>query len=151
MAAFVLGFPGETEETLRDNVEFIETQGIDFYTLKEFYYMENTPVYQKREQYGLTGMGAKWSHDTMDSTTASEHKISMFREIKNSVFINPDTSLWYLAYLYDQGFSMSEIADFQRDINALMIAQLDGDFSDNNPIYNRIAKKLEKGVEQYNG
>jgi p-methyltransferase len=148
LAAFVLGFPGETEETLKDDVKFIETQGIDFYTLKEFYYMKNTPVHQKREQYGLTGSGAKWLHNTMDSTTASEYKISMFREIKNSVFVDPDTSLWYLAYLYDQGFSIGEIADFQRDINAIMIAQLDGNFDDDNPIYNRMVNKLQKEVKK---
>ena len=142
IAAFVLGFPGETEGTILDNIKFIETCGIDFYTLKEFYYMKDAPIYQNRADYGLTGIGAKWSHNTMDSTTAFEHKISMFKEIKNSVFIDPDTSLWYLAYLYDQGFSMKGIASFQKDINALMMAQLSGDFSDDNPIYGQMRQKL---------
>ena len=73
---------------------------------------------------------------------AFEHKLAMFREIKNSVFIDPDTSLCYLAYLYDQGFSMSEIDDIQSDINELMRAQLDGDFDDNHPAYGQIANKL---------
>ncbi|MGY8927968.1 MAG: radical SAM protein, partial [Flavobacteriales bacterium] len=65
MGAFVLGFPGETEETLNDNLSFIEESGVEFYTLKEFYYMENTPVHEKRDEFGLSGVGSKWKHGTM--------------------------------------------------------------------------------------
>ena len=142
MAAFIIGFPGENEKTISENVDFIETSGIDFYTLKEFYYMKNTPVYEKRGEYGLSGLGSKWSHKTMTSETAFEYKIMMFREIKNSVFIDPDTSLWYLAYLYDQGFSINEISDIQKNINTLMLEQLDGNFDDNSPRYGELAEKI---------
>ena len=31
----------------------------------EFYYMENTPVHEKRDEFGLTGIGSKWKHETM--------------------------------------------------------------------------------------
>ncbi len=65
MAGFVLGFPGETEASIQGNMEFIENSGVEFYTLKEFYYMEHTPVHENREQFGLTGMGSKWAHNTM--------------------------------------------------------------------------------------
>lgn len=146
MAAFVLGFPGETEQSLKDNIDFIESQGIDFYTLKEFYYMENTPVHNKREVYGLTGMGNRWSHNTMDSQTASQYKISLFKQIKHSTFIDPDMSLWYLAYLYDQGFSMEEVATLQRDINDVMLSQIDGKFDDNHPGFARLRQKLSRKV-----
>ena len=139
MAAFIIGFPGENEGTIRDNIEFIEKSGVDFYTLKEFYYMESTPVYQKKDEYGLSGMGSQWSHDTMNSEAAFEHKITMFREIKNSVFMDPDTSLWYLAYLYDQGFSIEEIRHVQKCINSLMLEQLDGTYNDKSPIYDDLA------------
>jgi anaerobic magnesium-protoporphyrin IX monomethyl ester cyclase len=142
MAAFVLGFPGETDETIREDIEFIEGTGVDFYTLKEFYYQENTPIYRQRREYGLTGMANKWAHNTMDSATAFAHKISMFRQIKNSVFVDPDTSLWYLAYLYDQGFDMQDIAEIQGYINRLMVQQLDGHLDDTSPIYARISERL---------
>ena len=29
-AAFIIGFPGETSETIQDNIEFIKESGIDF-------------------------------------------------------------------------------------------------------------------------
>jgi len=143
MAAFVLGFPGETDESIRDNIEFIENTGVDFYTLKKFYYMETAPVHLKREEFGLTGMGDKWSHNTMNSDTVDEYEIAMFKEIRGSVFIDADTSLWYIAYLYDQGFSIDQIASIQRGINELMVEQLEGHFNDGNPVYTRIAKILK--------
>ncbi|HEB69965.1 MAG TPA: radical SAM protein [Desulfobulbus sp.] len=143
MAAFIIGFPGETEATVQENVEFIETTGLDFYTLKEFYYMSHTPIHQRREEYGLSGMGNKWRHDTMDSNTAYQFKIEMFKGIKNSVFIDPDTSLWYLAYLYDQGFSINAITEIQTAINDITIDQIDGVYRDDTPSFKRLAKLLQ--------
>jgi len=148
MVAFVIGFPGESQETIRENKEFIEKNGIQFYTLKEFFYIENTPIYRDREKFGLTGMGSRWQHHTMNSAEASTYKMQMFRDIK-SVFIDPDTSLWYLAYLYDQGFTMAEIADFQQDINKIMLSQMDGNFNDDNPLFGQLAQKFQRYGRSY--
>ena len=144
LAAFVLGFPGETEATLADNISFIESTGIDFYSLKEFYYQENTPISRSSEEYGLTGMGKNWSHETMDHMDVSRHLLSLFRKIKSSVFIDPDTSLWYLAYMYDQGYNMQEIAKIQTLINEVIISQLDGNFDDNHPAFDEIQNLVLK-------
>ena len=141
MAAFVIGFPGETPDTLQDNIDFIENLDIDFYTLKEFFYIKNTTIYQQRENHGLTGIGSSWSHNTMNSDEAYDHKISMLKQIKNSIFIDPDTSLWYIAYLFDRGFSMEKIASLQKEINTVMIAQINGDFN-NTSTYKRLIDKI---------
>ena len=143
LVAFVVGFPGETEKTIQDNKVFVENNGIQFYTLKEFFYIEQTSIHRDREKFGLKGMGSNWEHNTMNSVQASAYKMQMFRDFK-SVFIDPDTSLWYLAYLYDQGFTMEEIADFQQDINKIMLAQMDGDLNDADPLFRRLAQKLHK-------
>lgn len=143
MAAFIIGFPGETEATIRENVNFIETTGLDFYTLKEFYYMSHTAIHKDREVFGLSGSGNKWRHDTMDSNTAYQYKIDMFKEIKNSVFIDPDTSLWYLAYLYDQGFSLDSIAEIQTAINNITIDQINGNYNDDTESFERLDQLIQ--------
>jgi p-methyltransferase len=132
-AAFVLGFPGETEQTIVQNMEFLKMCSIDFYSTKEFYYMQHASVHNNRDKYGLTGLGNKWTHNTMDSTTASAMKVNMFREVKEAVFMDPDTSLWYLAYLQDQGFTMPQIRAIQGVINGMMMSEIDGDFTDKAP------------------
>ena len=78
----------------------------------------------------------------MDSDQAGEIKIEMFKTIKNSTFIDPDTSLWYFAYLYDQGFDFLTIRDIQTEINSIMAAQIDGDFSDDHPGYGALRQIL---------
>ena len=57
LAAFVLGFPGETATTIQENIDFIRNNGVRFYSLKEFFYMPHTAVHEKRVEYGLTGDG----------------------------------------------------------------------------------------------
>lgn len=131
--AFVVGFPGETEETIRKNIDFLKACDVDFYSTKEFYYMPHASIHKDRERYGLTGMGNKWSHDTMDSTVAAEMKIHMFKEVTQSIFIDPDTSLWYLAYLHDQGFSLPQIKACQRVLNAMMLDEIDNQFGNKEP------------------
>jgi len=133
LAAFVLGFPGETEETIQENVDFISDNGVRYYSLKEFYYMEHTQVHDKREEYGLTGMGAKWAHDTMSYERAADIKIDLFQSIGNSTHVDPDTSLWHMAYLYDRGHSFAEIRALQDEINTEIKAQIASNLPADNP------------------
>lgn len=124
LAAFVLGFPGEDDETIQENVDFIRNNGVRYYSLKEFYYMPHTLVHEHRERYGLTGSGAKWSHATMTHEDAARIKLELFQSIGESTHIDPDTSLWYMAYLYDQGFDFAEIKRIQDEINELSKRQM---------------------------
>ncbi len=129
----MIGFPGETAETIEENIRFLDECKIDFYSTKEFYYMPHAQVHRDRENYGLSGMGNKWTHNTMDSVQAAEMKVHMFRTITNSTFIDPDTSLWYIAYLCDQGYSIDDIKNIHRVINRMMLREIDGDFAHKEP------------------
>lgn len=142
MAAFIIGYPGETDQTIQEDIDFIEGMQLDFYTLKEFYFMKHTSIYDRREEFGLTGLGASWAHQTMTSQQASDKKIAMFQKIEKSIFVDPDTSLWYIACLYDQGFTMEKIAQLQREINAVMRSQLNGDFDDRHPSFKKLKNLL---------
>jgi anaerobic magnesium-protoporphyrin IX monomethyl ester cyclase len=141
-AAFVIGFPGETKETIDENIHFLNSFDVDFYSTKEFYYMPHTGIHTDREKYGLSGMGNQWSHDTMNSETASEMKTYMFKNVSKSIFLDPDTSLWYLAYLYDQGFSFEQIKSCQRILNEMMLNEIEGKFDGKEPLLHQLAKVL---------
>ncbi len=147
LSAFVLGFPGEDDTSIKDSIDFIENCGVDFYSLKEFFYMENTEIHNQRAQFGLTGMGTKWSHDTMSYDEASQIKLEMFSSIKNATSIDPDTSLWYLAYLYDRGYGFDEIKRLQQGINAIMADQMNGDMSRDSAAYRALTDMMAKAAE----
>jgi anaerobic magnesium-protoporphyrin IX monomethyl ester cyclase len=124
LAAFVIGYPGEDDGTIQENIDFINGNGVRFYSLKEFYYIAHTQVHEKREQYGLRGIGSKWAHDTMNYEQATRIKLDMFLEIDRSTHVDPDTSLWHMAYLYDQGYDFGRIKRAQDEINVLVKQQL---------------------------
>ncbi len=143
-AAFVIGFPGETRQSIDDNIEFIEESGLDFYSLKEFYYTHTAPIHHDREKWGLTGDGNKWQHKTMSSEEASEHKLRIFETVKRSVNIDSDSGLWYLAYLRECGFNWREISEMQILLNEMMHRDNRGEFLGKGRLIGGLAEILDR-------
>jgi anaerobic magnesium-protoporphyrin IX monomethyl ester cyclase len=55
LAAFVIGYPGEDDGTIQENIDFINDNGVRFYSLKEFYYIAHTQVHEKRGRFARHG------------------------------------------------------------------------------------------------
>ena len=124
VGAFVVGFPGETKDTVAETTEFISRSGLDFFFLQPFYYLHHTPVYKVADKFGLKGKGLNWSHATMNAREASHLLDRMFLDIDGPVFVNPDYTLWEVAYLTNKGMSMDDIVAYRRTINAMTAAQM---------------------------
>ena len=92
---------------------------MDYYSIKEWYYLHSAPVYNDREKYNLTGDGHKWSHSTMSSEKASEMKQYMYQSIKNVLYTDPDMGLWYLVYMRVRGHTWDQINGYQSLINSI--------------------------------
>jgi anaerobic magnesium-protoporphyrin IX monomethyl ester cyclase len=118
--SFIIGFPGESPRTITDTMEFIENSGLDFYSLKEWYYLRNSPIHTQCEKFGLSGDGNVWAHATMTSTEASKMKLKIFEEVKGPVHVDPDMGLWCLAYLRDRGFAWDQISSAIKIINEMI-------------------------------
>lgn len=124
VGAFVIGFPGETRATVQQTAEFIDTSGLDFYFLQPFYYLHHTPVYKVAEKYALTGKGLEWSHATMNASEACRLLDEVFLQVRGSVFVNPDYTLWEVAYLLSKGMSLEDIRAYRAVINEMTAAQM---------------------------
>jgi len=70
-ASFIVGYPGETEETVQETLEFIDRSRPDTTNLGQFRVEHDTPVYGVKA-FELEGLGMTWTHKTMDSKTADE-------------------------------------------------------------------------------
>ena len=142
-ASFIVGFPGENAETINNTINFIEDGGLDFYSLKEWYYLKSASIYKEREKYELTGDGGKWSHSTMNSQEASEWKLKMFESIQNVPHVDPDMGLWYLIYLRSKGHSWEQIKAYQNIVTEMVREDNQGIFDQKQKYVDRIKKVFD--------
>ena len=115
IASFIVGFPGETKDTIQETVDFIESTNPTYYKLWHWYCSPLTPIHRDRSKYGLSGNGTEWKHNTMDSHTAQYYIHKMFREIsgsRHSPFYFDD-----IMYLSLRGIGFNMINDFIDNFN----------------------------------
>ena len=124
VGSFIIGFPGETDETVGETHQFIQNSDLDYYFIQPFYYLHHTPVHTQREKYGLKGKGLYWLHNTMNASQAAEHINRLFLEIDNPIWINPDYTLWEIAYLRSKGMNRKQINDYRIMINKMTADQM---------------------------
>jgi len=128
--SFIVGFPGETEETVNETIEFIKGTKPDYYRTQMWYCEPGTPIYQQKEKYEINGDGFVWSHATMDSIGAMGHIERMFLNIDESLWL-PQWSFdfWIIPYLIGKGISPERFKTFMgmaHKLLALEIASVSG-------------------------
>ena len=119
--SFIVGFPGETRETVDETIAFIKENRPDYWRAQMWYCEPGTPVDRQREKYGITGNGFVWSHDTMESLEAMDHIERMFLTINESVWL-PQWSFdfWIIPYLLGRGVSTAQFKEFMVAANKLL-------------------------------
>lgn len=68
----IVGYPGETEESFRNSLDFLFRARPDSVSLGQFYLVDKAPVRSPRmDEFALEGEGMRWRHRTMDSEQAA--------------------------------------------------------------------------------
>lgn len=119
--SFITGFPGETQDTIEETIEFIRTSDLDFYRSQLWYNEEGTPIHQQKEKYGIAGDGFVWSHDQMSSMEAMDEIERMFLTIDNVSWL-PQFSFdfWIIPYLRGKNIDMDAFREFSKGAQKLM-------------------------------
>jgi len=119
--SFILGFPGETAETVEETISFIKENRPSYYRVQSWYCEPGTPIDRKREQFGITGNGFVWSHATMDSLEAMDHIDRLLLSTNESEWL-PQWSFdfWIIPYLIGRGVSTGQFKDFMTSANKLL-------------------------------
>ena len=108
-ANFIVGFPGETEESARKIVSFIDDTGVDFCTVCTWAYIPSTPIAARAAEFGIKGVGLVWQHDTMDSATAQQLARMVATEQHTAVHNAVRGEAWTEFLLYANGFKVDEV------------------------------------------
>lgn len=112
-ASFIIGHPGETEQTARNTLAFIDSCKPSFYCLETFFCDPKVPIAARAPEFGLSGAAYAWKHNTMDWQQASALVEDGYRNIQGSI-VCPlyGFDLWSLAYLMGQGIPLDQIRGF---------------------------------------
>jgi radical SAM PhpK family P-methyltransferase len=119
--SFIVGFPGETEETVNETIDFIRDTRPDYYRAQMWYCEAGTPIQDLREPYQIEGEGFVWSHKTMDSLEAMDHIDRMFLTVEESLWL-PQWSFdfWIIPYLMGKGVSTERFRKFMAPAHKLL-------------------------------
>ncbi len=126
-ASFIIGYPGETEETVRESISLIRETQPDFFRAQLWYCDPITPIWDRREEFGIKGSAFNWSHNTMDAPTACDIIDQIFLSVPESDSIwMPQFGFeqWSVYYLQRKGMNMDQIKTFLRCFNSVIKEQM---------------------------
>lgn len=112
-ASLIVGFPGETRDSITRSLAFIEENEPSFYSLTLYYHDTRSPIHGRADEFGLRGGGWSWSHRSMDWREAAQWTEHGFRAITRSIPM-PIVAfgLWSFPYLIANGIDIDRISRF---------------------------------------
>lgn len=112
-ASLIVGFPGETEETLAETLDFLAEARPDFYRAQCWYADPYTPVFNDLDKHRIVGQGFRWAHATMDSQAASAWVNHFFNTVDASCWLPQNGfELWSVYYLRRHGMPVDRIKSY---------------------------------------
>jgi anaerobic magnesium-protoporphyrin IX monomethyl ester cyclase len=125
--SFIIGFPGENENTVKQTIEFIRETKPTFYRVQVWYCEPITPIWEQKDKYEIKGSQFQWEHSTMDSLTAFKHVEEMFFSIKDSIWL-PQYNFDFINifHLLHRGMSINQIKEFLTAFNIGLSEKLKG-------------------------
>jgi anaerobic magnesium-protoporphyrin IX monomethyl ester cyclase len=110
-ASFIIGYPGETHDTVKDTISFIEENKPTFFQSHAWIYDTRTPISRECDKYQLSGSNRVWSHKTMNYETASKLSNELNMVIEGSTYSNNITHS-QIFELIEMGFDINYIKEF---------------------------------------
>lgn len=102
MVSVQVGYPGETYETFVETLDFLEEIAPDFTRIQIWFCDVTTPVWYKRNTFGLHGKGYGWRHFTMDAETAVGLVEDSFMRLQNVTWIPDPGFNWVFCYMLEK-------------------------------------------------
>jgi hypothetical protein len=141
-ANFIVGFPGETEESARKIVPFLNETGIEFCTICTWAYIPSTPIGARAGEFGIEGMGVHWTHNSMTSATAQTLARQIATEQKRAVHNAVRGEAWTEFLLYANGFTVNEVRLAIQCFNACLGRDVSWDEIYKSPAYDLLRSVL---------
>lgn len=114
-ASLIVGFPGETQDSVRTTMDFIAETEPTFFRAEMYYHYPAVPIAREADKYGLRGTGYHWRHDTMTAEEACVAVETMYRTIDRSLIMPGYMfDFWSIPYLLGEGLGIEHLTAFVR-------------------------------------
>lgn len=92
-SSFIIGFPGETEETVSNTIDFLNAMpesddALNWYTVWPHAVVPLTPADKERERWSLNGYWWDWEHATMNIGEAHRQVKRVHREVHRGAYLS---------------------------------------------------------------
>ncbi len=125
-ASMICGFPGETRQTFRNTLDFVEATGPDFFNVQLYYHDVRSPIAKRSAEFGIQGAGYNWRHRTMEWREAASLAQNAFRTVENSLPLTLyGFSIWSLPYLFSKGINLPQVAEFGQVAREMLVNSFD--------------------------
>ncbi len=113
MASYIVGFPGETKDSVQRTLDFIGENPTDFHNVQLYFHDRMAPIEARRAEFSLTGSEYSWDHATMDWREAADW-VEYAMSTGNGSIPLPlyGFSIWSLPYFRALGFTTDEFKGF---------------------------------------
>ena len=148
--AFILGYPGEREETIQQTIDFINQSGLSYYRLNFFYYSGSMLLYPERKKHGMTGLGWAWRHNTIDAAEASAFYAHILANVTEAVTDGLSSTWETYKLLRGDGYprkTIYELFSLNNQLNRLRLKRGDG-WNPHSREANGILKSLEALIDK---
>jgi p-methyltransferase len=148
--SFLLGFPGETAESVGNTIDWINSSPLRLYKVFLFYLLPGSIIYDEQEKHNISYFGETydyclWRTPTMDALKASELLKEFILKIENAALIYNYSPMYAFFPFLSKGYTIKEAINILRVRTELIKNELS-----NQSIYskkkNRIAgiKEIER-------
>jgi anaerobic magnesium-protoporphyrin IX monomethyl ester cyclase len=116
--SFIVGFPGETVDTVEDTMNLINEGMLDFFRAHVWYLWQITPIWRKRDKFGIEGANYDWKHKKMDWKTACDLVENMVLSIDKSIWV-PQHNFDFenIVHLLSRGMDLNAVKRFLKAFN----------------------------------
>jgi p-methyltransferase len=141
LGSFIVGFPGETEETIKETISIFNDHPTDFYNPQLYYHSKLAPINKYATELEIKGHGYTWSHYSMNWEEAMYWKNYMIINVDKSALLPLYSSgIWVLPYLIEQGISIEFFIEFTGFISDIIRENVSGIFKSKEQILQNFRK-----------
>ncbi|MGP4096444.1 PhpK family radical SAM P-methyltransferase [Nonomuraea sp. KM90] len=117
-ANLIIGFPGETRETVDETRSLLAEAQPDFFRPQLWYADPITPIWERRAEFDVSGSMFNWRHRTMTAGQAADVIDDMFLNTRESIWLpQSGFELWSVFYLMRRGMALDQVKQYVRAFN----------------------------------